>query len=380
MSIFLNNSEISAIKLGDNNVSKIFLGNEQVFPGFGSSGFQWMNINSVTSSAASGIGQNDITISITQTGGGMEPTTGMYQYQTFPEKYGLPVNGTQILNSQSGTFTATFSQPVTNPLVAFASVGNPSTPVPVVASSPFTPIWSTDTTYQNAVNGTQYSQFTGTEGFNIIRIDGTLTSITFNYTISEYYCTVCFGFVDQNTIAPTATPTPTATVTPTETPTPTATVTPTETPTPTPTPTSVTQALTFSSLQAGCSPRWQLGNIPANTTSFRLTCSGSHRGGTFSNVVFTIPIGTNSGTNDHKITGPTNNGFSLTIVHYGASLEVGYPAGASVPGYFRTITRLGIVSYGIEHTFTANIEALDASNNVIGTINNTSWIKDDCDD
>ena len=138
--------------------------------------------------------------------------------------------------------------------------------------------------------------------------------------------------------------------------------------------------MTFSSLQAGCGPRWQLGNIPANTTSLRLTCSGEHRGGTFSNVVFIIPIGTNSGTNDHKITGPTNNSFNLTIVHYGASLEVGSPAGASIPGYFRTITRNDIYSYAMEHTFTANIEALDSSNNVVGTINNTSWIKDDCDD
>ena len=142
------------------------------------------------------------------------------------------------------------------------------------------------------------------------------------------------------------------------------------------------KALTFSTLQAGqagCSPRFQLGNIPAGTTSFRLTCSGSHSGGTFSNVVFIIPIGTNSGTNDHKITGPTDTNRSLTIVHYGASLEVGSPAGASVPGYFRTITRVGIYSYALEHTFTTNIEALDSSNNVIDTINNTSWIKDNCD-
>jgi hypothetical protein len=198
--IFLSNSNITSIKLGNRDISKIFLGNNIVFQktSFGSSGFQWMNINSVTSSTASGIGQNNITISITQSGGGMAPHNGMYGYPTFPETYGVPGNGTQILNSQAGTFTATFSQSVKNPLVAFASVGNPSTPVPVAVSAPFTPIWSTDTTYQNVVNGTQYSQFTGTEGFNIIRIDGTLTSVIFNYTISEYYCTVCFGFVDQN--------------------------------------------------------------------------------------------------------------------------------------------------------------------------------------
>jgi hypothetical protein len=200
MSIFLNSSNISSIKLGNNDVSKIFLGNEQVFPAFGSSGFQWMNISSVTSSTAAGIGQNDITVSINQNGGGMAPHAGMYGASTFPEEYGVPLDGTQILNSQAGVFTAVFSEPVTDALVAFASVGNPGTPVPVIVSVPFTPIWDIDTTYQSGVNGTQYTQFTGQEGFNIIRIDGTVSSVTFNYTVSEYYCTVCFGFVDQNTI------------------------------------------------------------------------------------------------------------------------------------------------------------------------------------
>jgi len=199
--IYLSTSNIVAIKLGNQDISKVFLGNEIVFQktGFGSSGFQWMNINSVTSTTASGIGQNNITISINQNGGGMAPHAGMYGASTFPEQYGVPLDGTQILNSQSGIFTAVFSEPVTDALVAFASVGQPGTPVPVIVSTPFTPVWGIDTTYQNAVNGTQYTQFTGQEGFNIIRIDGTVSSVTFNYTVSEYYCTVCFGFVDQNT-------------------------------------------------------------------------------------------------------------------------------------------------------------------------------------
>jgi len=166
--------------------------------GFGSSGFQWMTINSVTPNTASGVGQNSIGITITQSAGGMEIHNGMYSADTFPETYGVPLDGVQILNQEAGVFTAVFSQPVTNPLVAFASVGNPSFYVPVQVSAPFTPIWSIDTTYQNAVNGTQYTQFTGNEGFNIIRIDGTVSTISFTYTESEYYCTVCFGFVDQN--------------------------------------------------------------------------------------------------------------------------------------------------------------------------------------
>ncbi len=281
MPISLNIFDISSIKLGNNNVSKIFLGGDMVFPpclnstskvkmtgwvsgdrtlspigyapygretytygdevvryetgvwiytnisaeivraysyaewpwlvnwpspyaaqkvcSFGSSGFQWMNISSVTSNTASGIGQNDITVSVTQSNGGMEPHTGMYGASTFPEQYGVPVDGIQILNSQAGIFTAVFSEPVTDALVAFASVGQGGVPVPVQISAPFTPIWDVSTTYQNAVNGTQYSQFTGEEGFNIIRIDGTVSSVTFDYTVSEYYCTVCFGFIDQNT-------------------------------------------------------------------------------------------------------------------------------------------------------------------------------------
>lgn len=159
-----------------------------------------------------------------------------------------------------------------------------------------------------------------------------------------------------------------------------ATTTTTTAPTTTTTTTPAPQALTFSALEVGCTPRWQLGDIPVNTTSLRLTCSGSHRGGTFSNVVFIMPINTNSGTNAHKITGPTDNNYNLTIEHYGASLPVGSHPAASVPGYFRTITRSSTLSYNFDHTLTANIEALDASNNVIGIINNTSWIKDDCDD
>ena len=181
------------------------------FCGFGSSGFQWMNMSSVTSSSASGIGQNNITISVTQTGGGMFLHNGAVGATNFPVEYGVPTSGNQIANTQPGVFTAVFSQPITDALVAFASVGQAGLQVPVMvldensAPKPFTPIWSsnaiipgTQTTYLNQVSPTQYTQFVGEEGYNIIRIDGTMSSVTFNYGAAEYYCTVCFGFVDQN--------------------------------------------------------------------------------------------------------------------------------------------------------------------------------------
>ena len=164
-------------------------------------GYQWMTLNSIASGTATGTGQNGITVSITQAGGGLQANpNGMFSSATFPSIYSVPTTGNQIRNTKAGVFTATFSQPVTNPLVAFASVGNPSTPVPVIVSTPFTPIWTDNAT---AGWGTTYdlpnNKFTGNEGFNIIRIDGTVSSVSFNYTVEEFYATMAFGFEDQNT-------------------------------------------------------------------------------------------------------------------------------------------------------------------------------------
>jgi outer membrane biosynthesis protein TonB len=249
---------------------------------------------SVDSTTASGIGQNNITVAITQTGGGMEPHPGMYAASNFPAEYGVPATGTQLKNTQAGVFTAVFSSPVTDALVAFASVGQSGTPVTVIvldengAPRPFTPIWSSggETTYQNPV-GTgpdfQYTQFIGEEGFNIIRIDGAMSSVTFNYTVSENYCTVCFGFVDQNVGTPTPTPTPTPTATPTPTPTATP-IPPTATPTPTPTPTATpipptatptpTPEPTASAAYISFSAFYSLGNV-FSSSEYSATGSGT---------------------------------------------------------------------------------------------------------
>jgi hypothetical protein len=210
------------------------------YSSFGSSGFQWMTVTSVTDSTASGIGQNNITATITQSGGGMAITQGVFNPTAFPEEYGVPFTGNQIANYNSGTFTAIFSQPVVNALVAFASIGDSGLYVPIEVSAPFTPIFGADVSYQNPVNGTQYTQLTGNEGYAIIRIDGTVTGVTFNYTVPEGYCNICFGFVDQNNL-PSTTPTPTPTPLPaTSTPTPIPTGAPTSTPTATPIPSTAT--------------------------------------------------------------------------------------------------------------------------------------------
>jgi gliding motility-associated-like protein len=163
-------------------------------------GYQWMTLNSIASGSASGTGQNGITVSITQTGGGLEANpNGMYDGTRFPTIYSVPTTGNQIRNTKDGVFTATFSRPVTNPLVAFASVGNPGLSVPVIVSTPFTPIWTNTANNYLTTYDLPNRTFTGREGYNIIRIDGTVSSVSFNYTVAEIYATMAFGFEDQNT-------------------------------------------------------------------------------------------------------------------------------------------------------------------------------------
>jgi gliding motility-associated-like protein len=163
-------------------------------------GYQWMTLNSIASGTATGTGQNGITVSITQTGGGLGTESGMYDATRFPAIYSVPTSGNQIRNTKAGVFTATFSQPVTNPLVAFASVGNPGLSVPVIVSAPFTPIWTNTANNYITTYDLPNRTFTGKEGYNIIRIDGTVTTVSFNYTVEEFYATMAFGFEDQNTV------------------------------------------------------------------------------------------------------------------------------------------------------------------------------------
>ena len=175
-------------------------------------GYQWMTITSMgansyaaTGSIVGGTGYNDVEFTVTHDGGGMSDHAGAVGSGEFPltiegVNVNIPTTANQIKNEQAGTFTATFDKPVTNVLVAFGSVGQSGTIVPVTVSRPFTPLWSRQgyINYLQPVPPTQYTQFTGEEGYNIIRIDGTMEVISFLYAVSENYCTMSFGFVDQN--------------------------------------------------------------------------------------------------------------------------------------------------------------------------------------
>ena len=162
-------------------------------------------LSAASGSIVGGTGYNDVSVAITHTGGGMEDHAGVVGAGEFPLTIGaidvnIPLTANQIKNLQAGTFTAVFDKPVTDVLVAFASVGQAGLVVPVSISKPFTPLWTREgyMVYLDPVGATQYRQFTGEEGYNIIRIDGTMTEVSFVYDASENYCTMSFGFVDQN--------------------------------------------------------------------------------------------------------------------------------------------------------------------------------------
>ena len=163
-----------------------------------SNNLQWMTMNNITPTTASGVGQNGITVAITQSGSGMLSVNGMYQANQFPAQYNVPTSGSTIANQYAGNFQACFSQPVVNPVVAFSSIGNPSTCVPIITSQPYSVIWN-----GQGMTYTSSTQMTGCEGKTIIRLDGTVTCVNFNYTASEYYSTIAFGIENQNCYSPT---------------------------------------------------------------------------------------------------------------------------------------------------------------------------------
>jgi gliding motility-associated-like protein len=163
----------------------------------GTNTLQWMTMNSITASSATGTGQNGIGVNITQSGAGMLNVNGMYQGIQFPSIYNIPTSGATIANQYAGNFQACFSQPVVNPVVAFSSIGNPGNCVPIVVSQPYSVVWA-----GQAMTYTSPTEMTGCEGKTIIRLDGTVTCVNFNYLASEFYCTVAFGFENQNCYSP----------------------------------------------------------------------------------------------------------------------------------------------------------------------------------
>ena len=113
-------------------------------------------------------------------------TPSIYSHGTFPVSYNIP-NQTAIRNTTASTNTITFNQPVFNPILVFSSIGSGSNPVGITFSDPIEVLWS------SAVVENSNTQITGTEGYAIVRLNGSFNSFSFNYLTAENYVNFLFG-------------------------------------------------------------------------------------------------------------------------------------------------------------------------------------------
>ncbi|HTA61699.1 MAG TPA: SprB repeat-containing protein, partial [Bacteroidia bacterium] len=152
----------------------------------------WVSWSTVTATSGTGNVSSNLGITLTKPTGGLSTTTAVFGYSKFPPQYNLP-NTTTLRNDSAGIFTFCFSKPVIDPQVAFASIGNGGTTVPIITSVPYTVIWP-------GMNMSYPSNnvLMGTEGYTIIQFPGQHTCIDFNYLVSESYCNLVFGIRDTN--------------------------------------------------------------------------------------------------------------------------------------------------------------------------------------
>lgn len=153
----------------------------------------WVTWNNVGGNNANGTISSDISMTLNHSVGGMSTTPEMFNGVIFPPQFNVPINSTSIRNDLAGLLTFCFNTPVSNPQIAFSSIGNGGTPVQINTSEPYNIIWTgVGMTYPNS------STLIGTEGFTIISFPGTHTCITFDYLQSESYCNIAFGIQDTN--------------------------------------------------------------------------------------------------------------------------------------------------------------------------------------
>jgi|GEM_PF-1034319 len=105
---------------------------------------------------------------------------------SFPAQYNF-AGGTNVMNTQVSSNTITFSQPVTDPILAFGSIGAAGFPVGITFSNPVEILWSQDVV-QNSP-----TQITGSEGHTIVKLKGVFTQFSFNYLLSEFRVNFAFG-------------------------------------------------------------------------------------------------------------------------------------------------------------------------------------------
>ncbi len=113
-------------------------------------------------------------------------TTYIVGQSVFPSSYQVP-NQTSIKNVYATTNSLSFEAPIANPILVFASIGRPTTYVPIEFSAPIEVLWS-----QNVVQDSD-TKITGNEGYAVVRLNGTFSEVSFNYLANENWVNFAFG-------------------------------------------------------------------------------------------------------------------------------------------------------------------------------------------
>ena len=161
------------------------------------SGVQWVNWGTISSTSGTGTlpsgrvingaTSSGTAVTLTHSAGGMFNHATTLGHGNYPSQFGVP-NASSIGNQYAGTFTISFTSPVTNPQIALGSIGAGGSPVTVQTAIPYQVLWSGLNTVYNSS-----TQFTGSEGYTIVSFPGTHTTITFYYLTSEYWVNVLIG-------------------------------------------------------------------------------------------------------------------------------------------------------------------------------------------
>lgn len=149
------------------------------------SNFYWANAPTINGNTATGT-INGVNYTYTSN----QPvlyTASIYDYHVLPSSYNVPNINPTIANTSVTNNVLSFSAPVVNPILVFSSIGNSGLSVPIEFNSPITVLWS-----QNVVQNSS-TQISGNEGHAIIQLNGTFSTISFNFLVLEGYCNFVFG-------------------------------------------------------------------------------------------------------------------------------------------------------------------------------------------
>jgi len=172
------------------------------------SNFFWSNPPTVNGKTASGT-INGVAYTYTSSEN-VRTTSNVFAHSLFPASFNVPNNNPTIQNIEPSTNTLTFASPMTNPVLVFSSIGGGPISVPINFSAPVEVLWSTSSGSGSSFVQNSPTQITGKEAYAIVRMNGTFSSISFDYLVYENYVNFVFG-ADFSTSTPDTMP-PTVTL------------------------------------------------------------------------------------------------------------------------------------------------------------------------